>query len=188
LAAVSYRKVLWSLSASADDWLDWETLTRLSMVPIAGLLVLIGTSAPLRHGGPHSPDRFVVWAAEQKRKRGQNPVNRHLYRKTRLPGSFREISRPDRGSDVTRHYSCGPRPNSPGLGSSFGCVGFRIGTQCRGSSGRSLLFILSPCEGQAGGPVIEPFPGDPHRSSNGHCSWRSRVPACAKMILGVGAW
>jgi len=30
--------VLWSLSASADDWLDRETLTRLCTVPIAGLL------------------------------------------------------------------------------------------------------------------------------------------------------
>jgi hypothetical protein len=80
--------VLWSLSASANDWLDRETLTRLCTVPVAGVL-----EATWDLGSYAMQARLLrplVWFGllEQRSEKGTAPVNRHLYRKTGLFDRF----------------------------------------------------------------------------------------------------
>jgi hypothetical protein len=80
--------VLWSLSASASDWLDRETLTRLCTVPVAGVLE---SSWDLGSYAMESRIlRPLMWFGllEQRSEKGTGPVNRHLYRKTRLFDRF----------------------------------------------------------------------------------------------------
>jgi hypothetical protein len=80
--------VLWSLSASAFDWLDRETLTRLCAVPVIGILEAtwdLGSSAMEAR-----ILRLLVWFGllEHRSERGTGPVERHLYRKTPLFDRF----------------------------------------------------------------------------------------------------
>jgi hypothetical protein len=94
--------VLWSLSASADDWLDRETLTRLCTVPIAGLL-----EADWDIGSYAMEARILrplLWFGllEQRSEKGASPVNRHLYRKTRLFDRFVKFRVQIEGA-TTRH-------------------------------------------------------------------------------------
>jgi hypothetical protein len=94
--------VLWSLSASANDWLDRETLTRLCTIPVIGVLEStwdLGSSAmearilrPLMWFG------LLEYPSETEPGR----VDRHLYRQTPLFDQFVkfnvQIERP-----ATRH-------------------------------------------------------------------------------------
>ena len=54
--------ILWSLSASAHDWLPRETLTRLCTSPVIGVLESQWDLRFQRHGGPHSPTLGLVRA------------------------------------------------------------------------------------------------------------------------------
>jgi hypothetical protein len=78
--------VLWSLSASANDWLDRKTLTRLCTVPVIGIVEStwdIGSSATEAR-----ILRPLMWFGLLKyRSEGISTselVERHLYRKTPL--------------------------------------------------------------------------------------------------------
>jgi hypothetical protein len=80
--------VLWSLSASANDWLDPDRLTRLCTVPVVGV---VESSWDL---GSFAMDsrilRPLVWFGllEQRSEKGTGLVDRHLYRKTPLFDRF----------------------------------------------------------------------------------------------------
>ena len=54
--------ILWSLSASAHDWLPRETLTRLCATPVIGILESQWDFGFQRHCGPHSPTLGLVRA------------------------------------------------------------------------------------------------------------------------------
>jgi hypothetical protein len=82
--------VLWSLSASANDWLDRKTLTRLCTVPVIGILEStwdIGSSAMEAR-----VLRPLMWfGLLEYRSQGISTselVERHLYRKTPLFDRF----------------------------------------------------------------------------------------------------
>jgi hypothetical protein len=94
--------VLWSLSASATDWLDRETLTRLCTVPVIGVL-----EADWDIGSYAMEARILrplVWFGllEQRSEKETGPVNRHLYRKTRLFDRFLKFNVKIEGP-TTRH-------------------------------------------------------------------------------------
>jgi len=95
--------VLWSLSASANDWLNRETLTRLCTVPIAGLL-----EADWDIGSYAMEARILrplVWFGllEQRSEKGTGLVEqRRLYRKTRLFDRFLKFNVQIEGP-ATRH-------------------------------------------------------------------------------------
>jgi len=93
--------VLWSLSASANDWLDRKTLTRLCTVPVIGILEStwdLGSSAMEAR-----ILRPLMWfGLLEYRSEGISTselVERHLYRKTPLFDRFLQfdvqIERPD---------------------------------------------------------------------------------------------
>jgi hypothetical protein len=91
--------VLWSLSASANDWLDRETLTRLCTVPVIGVL-----EAAWDLGSFAMEARILrplLWFGllEYRSESGSRSVQRHLYRKTPLFDQFVkfdvQIERPD---------------------------------------------------------------------------------------------
>jgi hypothetical protein len=80
--------VLWSLSTSANDWLNRETLTRLCTVPVIGVLEAtwdLGSSAMEAR-----ILRPLTWFGllEYRSERGSGQVDRHLYRKTPLFDRF----------------------------------------------------------------------------------------------------
>jgi hypothetical protein len=80
--------VLWSLSTSANDWLDQDGLTRLCTVPVVGVL-----EAASDFGSFAMETRVLrplVWFGllEQKSERQIGLVARHLYRKTALFDRF----------------------------------------------------------------------------------------------------
>jgi hypothetical protein len=95
---------LWSLSASANDWLDRETLTRLCTVPVIGILEStwdLGSSAmearilrPLMWFG------LLEYRSEGISTSGL--VERHLYRKTPLFDRFLQFDVQIESPD-TRH-------------------------------------------------------------------------------------
>ncbi len=94
--------VLWALSASANDWLDRETLTRLCTVPVIGVL-----EAAWDLGSSLMEARILrplMWFGllEHRSEPGAGPVERHLFRKTPLFDRFVkfevQIERP-----ATRH-------------------------------------------------------------------------------------
>ncbi len=82
--------ILWSLSASAHDWLPRETLTRLCTSPVIGVLELqwdFGSSAmearvlrPLLW--------FGLLESRSEERLTTDVVERHLYRKARLFDRF----------------------------------------------------------------------------------------------------
>jgi hypothetical protein len=93
---------LWALSASASDWLNRETLTRLCTVPVIGVLESawdLGSS--LTEARIMRP---LMWFGllEYRSEPETGPIGRHLYRKTPLFDRFVkfavQIERPD-----TRH-------------------------------------------------------------------------------------
>ena len=66
--------ILWSLSASAHDWLPRETLTRLCASPVIGVLESQWDVRFQCHGGPHSPTLGLVRAfGITNRSRGRRP-------------------------------------------------------------------------------------------------------------------
>jgi hypothetical protein len=80
--------ILWSLSASANDWLDRAILTRLCTVPVIGVLESawdLGSNAMEAR-----ILRPLTWFGllEYRNKRGSGHVDRHLYRKTPLFDRF----------------------------------------------------------------------------------------------------
>jgi hypothetical protein len=80
--------VLWSLSASANDWLDPETLTRMCTVPVMGVLESawdLGAFAM-----ESRVLRPLVWFGllEQTSEKGIGLAGRHRYRKTPLFDRF----------------------------------------------------------------------------------------------------
>lgn len=80
--------VLWSLSASANEWLDGETLTRLCTVPVIGVL-----ESPWDIGAFATESRILhplTWFGllEQRDGEGTGLIKRHLYRKTPLFDRF----------------------------------------------------------------------------------------------------
>jgi hypothetical protein len=80
--------VLWSLSASANDWLDRETLTRLCTIPIIGVL-----ESTWDFGSSAMEARILrplTWFGllEYRSETGPGRVDRHLYRKTPLFDQF----------------------------------------------------------------------------------------------------
>jgi len=94
--------VLWSLSASANDWLDRETLTRLCTVPVIGVLEStwdLGSSAMEAR-----ILRPLTWFGllEYRSERGTGQVSRHLYRKTPLFDRFVKFNVQIEGP-ATRH-------------------------------------------------------------------------------------
>jgi hypothetical protein len=94
--------VLWSLSVSADDWLDRETLTRLCTVPVIGVLEAAWDLGSFAMEARIL--RTLAWFGmlEHHREPMVRSADRHLYRKTPLFDQFLkfdvEIERPD-----TRH-------------------------------------------------------------------------------------
>ena len=96
--------ILWSLSASAHDWLPGETLTRLCATPVIGVLESrwdFGSSAmeaPIL--------RPLVWfGLLETRSEGTSPtelIERRLYRKAPLFDSFVKFNVRIEGPD-TRH-------------------------------------------------------------------------------------
>jgi hypothetical protein len=94
--------VLWSLSASASDWLDRETLTRLCTVPVAGVLE---SSWDLGSFAMESRIlRPLTWFGllEQRSEKGTGLAGRHLYRKTALFDRFLKFNVQVEGP-TTRH-------------------------------------------------------------------------------------
>jgi hypothetical protein len=94
--------VLWSLSASANDWLAPETLTRLCTVPVIGVL-----EAAWDLGSYAMESRILrplLWFGllEQRREKGTGLVDRHLYRKTPLFDRFVKFNVQIEGP-ATRH-------------------------------------------------------------------------------------
>jgi hypothetical protein len=84
--------VLWSLSASANDWLDPDRLTRLCTVPVVGVLESawdLGSFAMEAR-----VLRPLVWFGllEQRSEKGTGLVDRHLYRKTPLFDRFMKFN------------------------------------------------------------------------------------------------
>jgi len=80
--------VLWSLSVTADDWRDCETLTRLCSVPVIGVLEI-----PWHRGWFAMEARILrplKWFGliESRVKTGSWPLEEHLYRKTFLFDRF----------------------------------------------------------------------------------------------------
>jgi hypothetical protein len=80
--------VLWSLSASANDWLDRKTLTRLCTVPVIGVVKAqwdLGSSAMETR-----ILRPLTWFGllEQRGEGRAGPVERRLYRKAPLFDRF----------------------------------------------------------------------------------------------------
>jgi hypothetical protein len=80
--------VLWSLSASANDWLDRAILTRLCTIPVIGVLEStwdLGSSAMEAR-----ILRPLMWFGllEYRSETGPGRVDRHLYRKTPLFDQF----------------------------------------------------------------------------------------------------
>jgi hypothetical protein len=94
--------VLWSLSVSANDWLDRETLSRLCTVPVIGVLEAVWDLGSFAMEARIL--RPLTWfgLVEQRSGRGAGPVEQHLFRKTPLFDQFLkfdvQIERPD-----TRH-------------------------------------------------------------------------------------
>jgi hypothetical protein len=95
--------VLWSLSASANDWLDREILTRLCTIPVIRVLEStwdLGSSAMEAR-----ILRPLTWFGllEYQSQTGPGRVDRHLYRKTPLFDQFVkfnvQIEKP-----ATRHH------------------------------------------------------------------------------------
>jgi PAS domain S-box-containing protein len=80
--------VVTRMSASANDWLAPETLTRLCTVPVIGVLEAAWDL------GPYAMEsrilRPLLWFGllEQRREKGTGLVGRHLYRKTPLFDRF----------------------------------------------------------------------------------------------------
>jgi len=80
--------VLWSLSTSANDWLDPETLSRTCTVPVIGVLESawdLGSFAMEAR-----VLRPLVWFGllEQRSEKGTGLVDRHRYRKTAMFDRF----------------------------------------------------------------------------------------------------
>jgi hypothetical protein len=96
--------VLWSLSASAHDWLARETLTRLCASPVVGILEsqrdFDSSAMEARILRP------LLWfGLLESRSEGRSPtemVYRRLYRKAPLFDSFVKFNVQVEGSD-TRH-------------------------------------------------------------------------------------
>jgi hypothetical protein len=93
--------ILWSLSASAHDWLPRETLTRLSATPVIGVL-----ESQWDFGSSAMEARILrplVWfGLLESRSEGRSPtelIQRRLYRKASLFDSFLkfgvQVERPD---------------------------------------------------------------------------------------------
>ena len=80
--------VLWSLSASASDWLDRQTLTRLCTVPVFGVLESAWDLGSFAMEARIL--RPLTWFGllECRLETGSGPVKRHLYRKTPLFDRF----------------------------------------------------------------------------------------------------
>jgi hypothetical protein len=80
--------VLWSLSASANDWLDRETLTRLCTVPVIGVLESAWDLGSFAMEARIL--RPLTWFGllEHRREPVARAVERHLYRKTPLFDRF----------------------------------------------------------------------------------------------------
>ena len=96
--------VLWSLSASANDWLPRETLTRLCTIPVIGVL-----EATWDFGSSTMEARILrplVWfGLLESRSEGKSPtevVDRRLYRKAPLFDRFVKFNVQIEGSDI-RH-------------------------------------------------------------------------------------
>jgi hypothetical protein len=96
--------VLWSLSASANDWLPRETLTRLCTIPVIGVL-----EATWDFGSSAMEARILrplVWfGLLESRTEGKSPtelVDPHLYRKAPLLDRFVKFDVEIEGSG-TRH-------------------------------------------------------------------------------------
>jgi hypothetical protein len=94
--------VLWSLSASATDWLDPQTLTRACTVPVMG--VLESTWDLGSYAMEARILRPLVWFGllEQRSEKGTGLVKRHLYRKTPLFDRFLKFNVQIEGL-ATRH-------------------------------------------------------------------------------------
>ena len=82
--------VLWSLSASANEWMDRETLTRLSTIPVVGLL-----ESDWDLGSYAMESRILkplLWFGLLESRTESSVANRlidrHLYRKTALFDRF----------------------------------------------------------------------------------------------------
>ena len=80
--------VLWSLSASANDWIDRETLTRLCTVPVPRVL-----NSTFDFGSYAMDSRVLkplLWFGllEFRMERGNGKVERRLYRKAALFDRF----------------------------------------------------------------------------------------------------
>jgi hypothetical protein len=96
--------VLWSLSASANDWLDRETLTRLCTVPVIGILEStwdLGSSAmearilrPLMW--------FGLLKSRSERRSATEFIERRLYQKAPLFDRFVKFNVQIDGPDI-RH-------------------------------------------------------------------------------------
>jgi hypothetical protein len=80
--------VLWSLSASANGWLDRETLTRLCTVPVIGVLEAAWDLGSFAMGARIL--RPLTWFGllEYRREPVARSAERHLYRKTPLFDRF----------------------------------------------------------------------------------------------------
>lgn len=96
--------ILWSLSASAHDWLSRETLTRLCTTPVIGVL-----ESQWDFGSSAMEARILrplVWfGVLDSRTEGRSPtevVDRRLYRKSPLFDCFVKFNVQVEGSD-TRH-------------------------------------------------------------------------------------
>jgi hypothetical protein len=92
--------VLWSLSVSANDWLERETLTRLCTVPVIGVLESASDLGSLAMEARVL--RPLTWFGllEYRSEAGTGPVGRHFYRKLPLFDRFVKFNvqteRPDR--------------------------------------------------------------------------------------------
>jgi hypothetical protein len=96
--------ILWSLSASAHDWLPRETLTRLCASPVIGVL-----ESQWDFGSSAMEARILrplVWfgllESRTQPRSATELVNRHLYRKTPLFDRFMKFDVQIEGSDI-RH-------------------------------------------------------------------------------------
>jgi hypothetical protein len=91
--------VLWSLSVSANDWLDRETLTRLCTVPVIGVLEAAWDLGSFAMEARIL--RTLTWFGllDYRQEPVARSVDRHLYRKTLLFDRFLkfdvQIVRPD---------------------------------------------------------------------------------------------
>jgi hypothetical protein len=80
--------VLWSLSVSANDWLDRETLTRLCTVPVIGVLESTWDLGSFAMEARIL--RLLVWFGlmEYRLDESTGDIEWHMYRKTRLFDRF----------------------------------------------------------------------------------------------------